>query len=140
MGKKSIVIDRPAHAVFARLTDFKRAKEWAPQLGTFKMEAPLREGLEIREERRMLGRKMHAAWTVTRFEPDRAMGLRLRFGPIRGDFEYVLEPAGAATKLTQSTDVRLAGPLAIFTPLLAAEAQKEEDAELPRLKEIIERE
>ena len=140
MGRTSIVIDRPAHAVFARLTDLGRAKEWAPQMGTFHVEGPLREGLAMREERRMLGRAMNASWTVTRFEPDRAMGLRLRFGPLHGDFEYVLEPAGSGTKLTQTTDVRLAGPLRILTPLLAAEAQKEEDTELTRLKEIIERE
>ncbi len=47
--------------------------------------------------------------------------------------------AGTGTKVTQSTEMGLAGLLGIFSPLIAGEAQKEEDAELDRLKEIIER-
>lgn len=140
MGKTTIVIDRTPRAVWARLTDFQRAKEWAPQMGVFHIDGPLREGLVMREERRLLGRNASASWTLTRFERERAMALRLRFGPLRGEFEYVLEPAGTGTKLTQTTDVGLAGPLAILNGLMAAEAQKEEDTELVRLKEIVERE
>lgn len=54
MGKTSIVIDRPARVVFARLTDLQRVPEWAPQMGRFSMEGPLREGATSREERRLL--------------------------------------------------------------------------------------
>ena len=67
------------------------------------------------------------------------MGLSLRFGPIRGRFTYEFEPSGAGTLLTQSTDMGFAGALRIFSPLIAAEAQREEDAELGRLKELLER-
>ena len=37
------------------------------------------------------------------------------------------------------TDIGFAGPLDILSPLVAGEAQKEEDAELVRLKEVLER-
>ena len=40
--------------------------------------------------------------------------------------------------MTQSTEMGLAGLLRIFSPLIAGEAQKEEDAELVRLKDLIE--
>jgi polyketide cyclase/dehydrase/lipid transport protein len=140
MGKTSIVINRPVHAVFARLTDLERAREWAPQMGTFHIEGPLREGTTMREDRRFLGRPASATWTVTRFEVDRAFGLRLRFGPVRGEFEYVIEPAATGTRLTQTTDIGFSGPLSVLSGLIAGEAQKEEDTELVRLKEILERE
>ena len=140
MGKTSIVINRPARATFARLTDLERAREWAPQMGRFHIDGPLREGTTMREERRLLGRVVHATWTITRFEPDRVFALRLRFGPLHGEFEYLLEPAATGTRLTQTTAIGLAGPLAVLSPLIAGEAQKEEDTELVRLKEIVERE
>lgn len=140
MGKTSIVINRPARAVFARLTDLERAREWAPQMGKFHVDGPLREGNTLREERGLLGRTFNAAWTITRFEADKAFGLRLRFGPLRGEFEYVLEPEASGTRLIQTTVVGFSGPLSVLSPLVAAEAQKEEDTELVRLKEIVERE
>ena len=139
MGQKSIVIDRPVHDVFSRVTDLERAQEWAPQMGKMHLDGPLREGATMIEERRMFGRKMNAKWSITRFEPDRAMGLSLRLGPIRGRFTYEFESSGAGTLLTQSTDMGFAGPLGIFSPLIASEAQREEDAELVRLKELLER-
>jgi hypothetical protein len=140
MGKTSIVIGRPAAVVFARITDLERAREFAPQMGKFHVDGPLRVGMTMREERRLLGRTMNATWTITRLEADRALGLRMRFGPLRGEFEYLLEPAATGTRLTQTTDVGFSGPLSVLSPLVAGEAQKEEDTELVRLKEILERE
>ena len=103
MAQKSIVIDRSVHDVFARVTDFARANEWAPQMGKMQIDGPIREGTKMLEERRMLGRKVSAQWLITRFEPDRAMGLSLKFGPLRGRFTYEFEAAGSGTLVTQST-------------------------------------
>jgi hypothetical protein len=99
----------------------------------------MREGATFLEDRKLLGRTFKAKWTVTRYEPDRALGLSLSFGPVRGRFAYVLEQAGSGTELTQLTQIELAGPLGILSPVLAREAQKEEDTELTRLKELLER-
>jgi uncharacterized protein YndB with AHSA1/START domain len=139
MGITSIVIDRPVPKVFARVTDLDRAREWAPQMGRIHVEGPIREGATFLEERKVLGRTFTAKWAVTRYEPDRVLGLSLSFGPLRGRFAYVFEPAGSGTQLTQMTDIGFAGPLDILSPLVAGEAQKEEDAELVRLKELLER-
>ena len=139
MGQKSITIDRPVHDVFARVTDLERAREWAPQMGKMQMDGPLREGATMLEQRSFLGRPVNATWRITRFEPDRAMGLSLTFGPVWGRFLYEFASAGPGTRLTQSTEMGLSGMLRIFSGLIASEAQKEEDAELVRLKEIIER-
>ncbi len=140
MGTTSIIINRPASAVFARLTDLERAPEWAPQMGKFYIDGPLREGSTMREDRRLFGRTFNAMWTITRFEADTAFGLRLRFGPLRGAFGYLLEPTPTGTRLTQTTEIGFSGPLSLLSPLIAGEAQKEEDTELVRLKEILERE
>jgi uncharacterized protein YndB with AHSA1/START domain len=139
MARTSIVIDRPVHDVFARVTDLERAREWAPQMGTMKLDGPLREGMTMLEERRFLGRTVNATWEITRLDPDRVLALGLRFGPLRGRFSYEFEPQGSGTRVTQSTDIGFAGPLRIFSPLIAGEAQREEDAELVRLKALLER-
>jgi hypothetical protein len=70
---------------------------------------------------------------------DRVLGLSLSFGPLRGRFAYVFEPAGSGTQLTRMTDIGFAGPLDILSPLVAGESQREEDVELVRLKELLER-
>jgi len=139
MGITSIVIDRPVSKVFARVSDLDRAREWAPQMGRIHLEGPIREGATFLEERKVLGRTFTAKWAITRYEPDRALGLSLSFGPLRGRFAYIFEPAGSGTQLTQMTEIGFAGPLDILSPLVAGEAQKEEDAELVRLKEVLER-
>lgn len=139
MGITSIVIERSVPKVFARVTDFDRAREWAPQMGRIHVEGPIREGATFLEERKVLGRTFTAKWAITRYEPDQALGLRLTFGPLRGRFAYLFEPAGSGTRLTQMTEIGFAGPLDMLSPLVAGEAQKEEDAELVRLKEILER-
>jgi hypothetical protein len=139
MGRKSIVIKRPVHEVFARVTDLERAREWAPQMGKIRVDGPLREGATLMEERRMFGRTVNAKWVITRFEPDRVMGLDMKLGPMWGRFTYEFAPASTGTQLTQSTDMGFSGPLKVFSGIIAAEAQKEEDAELDRIKEILER-
>jgi len=139
MGVTQIQIQRPVHEVFARVTDLERAREWAPQMGAMHLEGPLREGAVISEERRILGRRATAKWTVTRYEPDRALGLLRNFGPMRGRVAYVFEQSGSGTELTQFTELGLDGPLAILSPLVAREGRKEEDAELGRLKTLLER-
>jgi hypothetical protein len=138
MAATSVMIKRPVHDVFARVSDFAKAPEWAPQMGRIEMQGPLREGASFREERRFLGRPAMADWMVTRFEPDRAIGLSMKFGPMRGRFAYLFEPAESGTQLTQITDVELVGPLSFLTPLIARETEKEEDAELGRLKKVLE--
>jgi hypothetical protein len=140
MGQKSIVIDRPVHAVFARVTDLERAGDWAPQMGSIHFDGGMREGAVFYEDRKILGRPAKAKWTITRYEPDRVFGVSLNFGPLRGRFAYLFDAVGSQTRLTQTTDIGLAGVLGIFSPLLAREVQKEEDTELVRLKEILERE
>ena len=139
MGITSIVIERSVPKVFARVADFDRAREWAPQMGRIHMEGPIREGATFLEERKVLGRTFTAKWAITRYEPDEALGLTLSFGPLRGRFAYLFEPAGSGTRLTQMTEIGFAGPLDILSSLVAGEAQKEEDAELARLKELLER-
>ena len=60
-------------------------------------------------------------------------------GRLRGRFAYIFELADSGIQLTQMTEIGFAGPLDILSPLVAGEAQKEEDAELVRLKEVLER-
>jgi len=114
MGITSIVIDRPVSKVFARVSDLDRAREWAPQMGRIHLEGPIRKGATFVEERKVLG-------------------------PLRGRFAYIFELADSRIQLTQMTEIGFAGPLDILSPLVAGEAQKEEDAELVRLKEVLER-
>lgn len=135
----SIDIARPVHEVFEFTTDLERMARIAPQMGKMVLDGPMREGARMLEARRVLGRPAHAEWIVARYEPDRAVAYRMRFGPLRGEFAYLVEPLGpSSTRVVQEMDVGLWGPLAVFDGMLAREVRGEEARELARMKTLLE--
>lgn len=135
----SIVIERPTSEVFALLTDLDRAAEWAPQMGKIDVRGRITAGLKFKEERRSLGRSGVARWEVHRFTPDREVGFKMKYGPMRGEFVYRFEPLSpSTTRVAQDVSFRLWGPLAVFSGMLTGEARKEEARELERLKSLLE--
>jgi uncharacterized protein YndB with AHSA1/START domain len=127
-GQAAITIQAPAELVFAYLADFERHPEWAANLGrvapvtpgaagvgaTFKtQEGPPPAGPAQRL--RMLvhflagvlrGAKTYSTATITALEPPRRIawqgGIPKGQGFFnRAEWEFLLEPRGAATHLTQ---------------------------------------
>ena len=141
VDRPTVVIDRPLTDVFAFIADLDKAPQWAPQMGEIvQRSGPVAEGMSFGEVRRLLGRRTLARWTFAHFVPERLIELRLEWGPLRGEFAYHFEAAGAsATRITQDLALHLAGPLAPLSGLMTGEARKEEARELTRLKGLLER-
>jgi len=106
----TVVVDAPAEAVWARLTDFAHWPEWNPACLEAAAETPLREGslLDLRLVHPR-GRDFYTRPRVARLEAPRAIAWRAKGPGLRADTEVELVPdeQGTLVTLTSSSG----GPL-----------------------------
>jgi Polyketide cyclase / dehydrase and lipid transport len=134
-----LTIDRPVEEVFAFLTDAANHARWdASSLAMEPQEpGPWRAGLTFREVRRIGPRPVEVRSIIAELEPNRRLELRSLSGPpFQGHWRFA--PSGSGTRLTWAGELRLAGPLRFFAPLIARSFGKSADANFARLKRILE--
>ena len=93
-AEASIVVNRPAHDVFAYMTDIDKETEWQAELLEAKQTStgPLSVGTTVREVRRFMNRRMEVVFEITEFEPDREMSFKSISAPFPMHGRYSLEP------------------------------------------------
>lgn len=102
---------RPAHEVFAYVSDFNRAKEWRTEVHESRQSPPglMIEGSTLHEESRILGLNIVTESVVDELEP----GRRFTFAHIAGPFpvsgEYLVEQLGDGAVFTYTLHVELRG-------------------------------
>lgn len=136
----SLVINCPVDKVFAYLADISRGKEWQSELVEVQQTSsgPVGIGTTIREIRRFLGRNLETAFTVTEYEPDYRLGFESTSGPIPMRAYYNLEGTGDGAKVTLAVEAELTGVFKMTEPLVVHSAKRQMDADIARLKEILE--
>ena len=165
-GERSIVIEAPCDVVYNYLCDFTRHAEWNHQpLQINKVsDGPVEEGTVFRAKEQppgtapwiirkvvmplmlnLIGWKGYSEAEITALEPGRRLAWKaavpLKDGSIfmKMDWELTLEPQNGATRVSQRYHVRPQHKLAKKMGDRAAEGMpKEVDANLARLKEILE--
>jgi carbon monoxide dehydrogenase subunit G len=137
----TIEIGRPAPEVFAFISQPENFQRWQSSLLEIRREAkgPLREGAEVTEVRRFLGREMETTWICTEHEPCSRSTIEADEGPVpfRGTFE--LEQVGRSTRFTWI--VETPGPRGIKVPgaIVGRMVRRELEANCARLKQLLER-
>ena len=136
----SQVINCPINKIFAYLTDIPRGTDWQSELVEVQQTSsgPVGIGTTIREVRRLLGRNLETDFTVTDFEPDHKLGFKSTSGPIPMRGHYSLEGVGDGAKVTLTVEAELTGVFRMTEPLVVHSAKKQMDADIARLKEILE--
>ena len=139
-AEASLVINCPAGKVFAYLTDITKGTEWQSELLEVQQtsDGPVGIGTTIREVRRFLGRNLETAFTVTEYEPDCKLGFKSTSGPIPMRGYYSLEETGDGAKVTMAVEAELTGVFKMTEPLMVHSAKRQMDADIARLKEILE--
>ena len=88
------------------------------------------------------GRKMEFHGVVTDYEQDRRLGVSLVGQFFDLDVDYVLEPQGSSSRVTQNSSVRYKGLWKVMGPLMAPfmkkAGQKKLDEDFARLKALCE--
>ena len=139
-AEASLVINCPPDKVFAYLADIARGPEWQAELLEAQQTSsgPVGLGTTIREVRRLLGRNLETAFTITEYEPDFRLGFESTSGPIPMRGHYSLEGTGDGTKVTLAVEAELTGVFKMTEPLVVHTAKRQMAADIARLKEILE--
>ncbi|MEK7807225.1 MAG: SRPBCC family protein [Chloroflexota bacterium] len=136
----SVVIKRPAAAVFAFLTDIGKGTQWQASVmeASKTSEGPVGVGATGREVRRFMGRQMETTFEVTEFEHDRKISFKSTSGPIAMRGRYTLEPAVGGTRLSIVVDGELDGVLKLAEPMVVQSVKRQLDADFGTLKDLLE--
>jgi uncharacterized protein YndB with AHSA1/START domain len=134
------VVDAPPAVVFEYLTDREQATIWQASLleAHFKPDGPVQKGTEIREVRKLLGRKLESTVEVTEFEPERVFGGRVRSGPVPWQFRYTFQAADGSTRVDFHMEGEPGGFFRLAEPLVVRTVAKQLENDFSTLKELVE--
>jgi uncharacterized protein YndB with AHSA1/START domain len=135
-----IVIARAPADVFAYLADLANLPEWQGSVVEIRPEdnGKLRTGARFTEVRRVAGRRLESTLEVETVQPDRELTLRAVAGPVPGRVRHLLEPVADGTRLRIVGELAGGGLRGLAGPLLERAARREAEADLRRLKRLLE--
>lgn len=142
-NEHTIEIARPPPTVFPYLTEPEQLKRWVGGLVEF---APLgdgeaRVGAQSRQVMRVMGKDLRVEGELTRLEPGRLVEARLNGEGFTTTTVHRLEEIGSSTRLTVTLESAYSMLVArFFARVVTHEAQRKLEADLTRLKALVEAE
>ncbi len=138
--EKSIIIRRPVEEVFAYVSDLTHSAEW--QTGLLEVRkttpGPLGVGTKYTLVRVFMGRRMEASNEFVEFGPNVKVAFKSTSGPIPFKASYLFESTGGDVKLTSTIEMHPKGFFNLAEPLISASLQKDVEAGLGKLKDMLE--
>jgi carbon monoxide dehydrogenase subunit G len=137
--ENTVTIRRPVEDVFAFLADFENVPKWNYAIvETRKVSAgPVGIGTAYRQTR-SVPRRSEEGFQVTVFEPASQLEVQGEIGPFRARVNYLLEPIGSGTRLTNAVELGSSGLLTLVAPLAASRVKHAVAVNLDTMKQILE--
>jgi uncharacterized protein YndB with AHSA1/START domain len=130
-NEHEIILDVPAHEVFAWVADLDGLHRWRPS--EFRLEqvtpGPVGVGTTWEAAGRVLDEDIAVTIEVTAYDPDVRFELKVT-GSIQAEQTFAIEPVADGTRLTMT--------LELADPQLAKPARAQWDADLRTLKRLLE--
>ena len=136
-----IEIRRPREEVAAFASDPTNATAWYKNIASvdWLTPPPARVGSRMRFVARFLGRTLDYTYEVREVDPGRRFVMSTAEGPFPMETTYAWDDAGAAaTRMTLRNRGEPAGFAKVSAPLMARAMRRANDADLKRLKELLE--
>jgi uncharacterized membrane protein len=136
----SIEIRRPVEAVFAFVSDLRQSPQWegATREAHVTPDGPPTVGTRVRKAGSLLGVKLEATNEITALEPNRSLSMKGSSGPASMEGTWRFEAAGEGTRFSSTVQVEPGGLFKAAGPLLASRFKKQQEADMQRLKELLE--
>jgi uncharacterized protein YndB with AHSA1/START domain len=133
----TVEIPRPPADVFPWLLEEDRVPRWTGHLERYERlgDGPLGRGARLRQVLDVGGRRIDVELEVTRYEPPHGAETRFSTNGIDVVNGYALEPAGAATRLTQTIDAKPRSLSArVLVPIVQPRLERKLTEDLERLR------
>ena len=136
-----IEIERPREEVAAYAADPANARAWYKNIESVEWETapPVQLGSRLRFVARFLGRTLEYTYEVRELDPGRRFVMSTEQGPFPMETTYTWDDAGsAATRMTLRNRGEPSGFAKVSAPLMARAMRRANEADLRRLKELLE--
>jgi uncharacterized membrane protein len=136
----SIEIRRPVEAVFVFVSDFRNEPQWRVTVKEERVtpDGPPAVGTQVTGVGSFLGVKLESTGQITALEPNRSLSFKGSSGPASMEATIRFEAVGEGTRLSATFQVEPGGLFKMAGPLFASQAKKQMEADLQRLKELLE--
>jgi uncharacterized membrane protein len=138
--ESSIEIRRPVEAVFAFVSDERNSPQWQGAIKEAHVtpDGPLIVGSKVTLVVSFLGVKLEPTSEITALEPNRSLSFKSSSGPAPIEGTWRFETTGEGTRLSGTFQVEPGGLFKVAGPVFASQFKKQTDADLQRLKELLE--
>jgi len=136
----STLVDRPLPEVFAFLSNPLNLPKWQKMVASIEQISPGEPtvGTKFKVAAELMGRKIDGQMEITAFEPPSRVGFVNQAGPMRVEITVRLKPVCTGAKITLHADGNPAGVFALAEGILAGKLKSEMEANLARLKTVLE--
>ena len=136
-----IEIARPRSEVAAFACDPDSATRWYENIKSVEWQSPppLAVGSRLEFVARFMGRRLAYTYEVREHSPGERFVMSTAQGPFPMETTYTFEDAGAGTRMTLRNRGEPAGFAKIGAPLMERAMRRANQADLRRIKEILER-
>jgi uncharacterized membrane protein len=136
----SIEIRRPVEVVFAFVSDKRNSPQWQGSIKEAQVtpDGPPTVGAQVREVVSFLGVKMETIGEITALEPNRSFSMKATGGPTSAEETWRFEATGEGTRLSGTLQGETGGLFKVAGPILAGQLKKQMEADLQRLKALLE--
>lgn len=138
--KHSIVINRPLAEVFEYVTASENAPRWKSRLKEVRRisQGPVGVGTIEVHVGKIFWWRPETKIEITAYEPNKRIGFKTISGPLSAEGKVSFESVENGTKVTITAGRQPSGLLKIIAPLILDLAQKQLEADLAKLKEVLE--
>jgi carbon monoxide dehydrogenase subunit G len=133
----SVELSQPPEAVFPWLLEEDKVPQWTSDLQSYSVEGPLAQGATVRQTLDVAG-GIKLNMEIAAYNPPRSAETRFETNGVKVVSEYLLEPNGDGTKLTQTIEAKarvLSGRMLI--PVVQGRLEKKLTEDLERLREVL---
>jgi carbon monoxide dehydrogenase subunit G len=133
----TVELPHSPEAVFPWLLEADKVPQWTSDLQSYSVSGPLGVGAVAHQTLDIAG-GLKLDLEIVRWDPPRGAETKFETNGVKVESAYVLEPAGAGTRLTQTLDAKAGGLAArMLIPVVQGRLEKKLATDLERLREVL---
>jgi carbon monoxide dehydrogenase subunit G len=137
--ERDTTIARPPSDVFAFVSEPRNLPRWQPAVNEVtRDDGPVAVGSTFVEARSFVGKTFRSTIEIAELEQDRVFTIRVVDGPVPLTVRHAFEPSGDGTHLTIAMEAQPRGLMRAASGAMAKAADKDVQANLATLKQLLE--